>query len=52
MNFGGATLPVAIPQGVKKETGGTEIQPQPGFKTEGAGPYNSPQPQCPHPESK
>lgn len=32
MDFGRATLPVAIPQGMKKETGGTGIQPQPGLK--------------------
>lgn len=43
MDFGRATLPVAVPQGVKK-TGGAGIQPQPRFKTGGAGPYNSPHP--------
>lgn len=34
-------LSVAIPQGEKKETGGTGIQPQPRFKTGSAGPYNT-----------
>lgn len=33
MGFGRATLPVAIPQWVKNETGDTGIQPQPGFRT-------------------
>lgn len=50
MDFGRATLPVAIPQGVKKKTEGTGIQPQPGFKTGAC--RSIKQPPCPVPSPR